>query len=86
MNAVETDRQQAVARELGVSYREMTQIYAWKDLDALMTKIVQDSNHEVDLAAIEHLNVAMVARARGLREAVDKIRKHVDYAMNGGLR
>jgi hypothetical protein len=86
MTNSESDRQSSIAREIGASYRRCTQEYAWKDLTDYMTKIVDESNHDVDVKDIEFLSVALVARSRGLREAIDKIRKHIDYALNGGVR
>lgn len=86
MNATETDRQQSLAKELAASYHQLTLLYAWKDLSDLMDRIVQESNRQVDTCPTENLIVAVVAEARGFRKAVDKIRKHMDFAMNGGMR
>ncbi len=79
-----TDRARKLSIELANSYREMQNLYAWKDMDQYLTKIVDDSNREVDQVAIDTLNVETVARARGLREAVDKIRKHIGYRTSEG--
>lgn len=86
MNTLEADRAKSLSQELASSYKTMVQIYAWKDLNELMQKMVDDSYKQVDVTPIEILSIAVVAEASGIRKAIAKIRKHVDYAMNGGPR
>lgn len=75
--------EEQVNKELADSYYAMVQGGAWKDLDSKMNQIVKDSNSDVDNKPINELSVADVARARGMREAISRIRTHVYFYLNG---
>lgn len=80
----EDERKKRAAVEMANAYREMQMSVAWKDLNDLFEKIVTESNREVDQIPIESLEVSIVAKARGLREAIDRIRKHIGYRTSEG--
>lgn len=70
--------------DLTGEYKILVTNPAWRDLDELMTKISAESNKELDYMPLERLSATVAAHARGLREAVAKIRAHVDYQLGGG--
>ena len=73
-----------MSEHLTESYKWLVQQSAWKDLEALLSKIVSDSNKDLDFMDIDKLSATVAAHARGLRDAVAKIRSHVDYQLGGG--
>lgn len=75
--------EEQVKKELSTAYLSMIQSSAWKDLENKMTQMIEDSNRDVDNKPIHDMTVADVARARGVREAITKIRVHVNFYLNG---
>lgn len=69
---------------LSASYRWIMQQEAWSDLNHLMDGLIKDSNRDLDTMPIEKLSGTVAAHGRGMRDAVQKIRAHVDYALGGG--
>lgn len=70
--------------DLTGEYKILVSNPAWRDLDELLTKIHNESNTDLDSIHLTNLNVSFAAHARGLREAVRRIRSHVDYQLGGG--
>lgn len=68
---------------LTASYRAMQQQEAWHDLLNLMDKIVEDSNKELDVIAVEHLSATVAAHGRGMRDAVKRLRSHMERSLMG---
>lgn len=73
-----------MSETLSASYRWMMQQEAWGDLQRFLDKIVADSNRDLDVMPVEHLSATVAAYGRGMREAVQKIRNHIDYETMGG--
>lgn len=57
---------------------------AFTDLVAFMSQVVGESNKDLDVMPVEHLSATVAAHGRGMRDAVEKIRKHIDYQLSGG--
>jgi hypothetical protein len=72
----------AIAKETAASYQRMMQEYAWRKLDGFLSELIEKSNSELDVMAVEHLSATVAAHGRGVRDAVKAIRTHVDYALN----
>lgn len=66
------------------SYRWLIKQEAWRDLSEVMEKIIQDSTRELDTIPVEQMSIAVAAHGRGMRDAVARLRHHVDYRVNGG--
>lgn len=73
-----------MSKSLSESYQWCHQQEAWTDLMELLQKIVDDSNKELDVMAVEHLSATVAAHGRGMRDAIARIKKHIDYEMSGG--
>lgn len=69
---------------LSASYRWMQQQESWGDLNRFLDELVSISNKDLDNMAVENLSATVAAHGRGIRDAVQKIRAHVDYALVGG--
>jgi len=76
------DRKQ-MAIELSNSYLNIMNSFAWRDLDALLDKIAADSVTACDECDIKDLTAASIGHLRGVRETIRKIRKHIDFSVNG---
>ncbi len=73
-----------MSESLSASYRWVMQQEAWGDLDRFLDKLVTDSNRDLDVMAVEHLSATVAAHGRGMRDAVAKIRSHIEYQLVGG--
>ena len=57
---------------------------AWHHLHECMEGIKNNATKELDSVPLSSLNVAVIAHAKGLREAITKLEKAIDFALNGG--
>lgn len=73
-----------MSESLSGSYKWVQQQEAWGDLSRFMDKLVLDSNSDLDLTPVEHLSATVAAHARGMRDAIKRIRAHIDYQIVGG--
>jgi hypothetical protein len=73
----------AAKAEIADSYRTIVSTIAWRDLEKFLDSIEENSNKDIDAIQISELTLSEIGRSRGLREAVNKIRSHVDYLLNG---
>ena len=72
-----------MSESLAASYRWIQKQEAWSDLDAFLTQLISDSTKDLDIMPVEHLSATVAAHGRGMRDAVQKIRAHIDYALSG---
>ena len=73
-----------MSESISASYKWVQQQEAWGDLNRFLDKLVADSNRDLDIMAVEHLSATVAAHGRGMRDAVTKIRSHIDYQIVGG--
>jgi hypothetical protein len=73
-----------MSESLSASYKWVQQQEAWGDLSRFLDKLITDSNRDLDVMAVEHLSATVAAHGRGMRDAVAKIRAHIDYQTVGG--
>jgi hypothetical protein len=73
-----------MSESLSASYRWMQQQEAWGDMNRFLDKLIADSNNDLDITPIEHLSATVAAHGRGIREAVKRLRTHIDYQIVGG--
>lgn len=66
------------------SYRWLIKQEAWRELNEVMEKIILDSTRELDTIPVEQMSITVAAHGRGMRDAVARLRHHVDYRVNGG--
>lgn len=78
------DNDAKVRIELSESYSSLANTIAWRDLEAFLDILVQQSIKTEDQVNIQNLTLAEAAKGRGIREAVDKIRRHVSFYVSGG--
>lgn len=83
-NGMNDDDRRKMAVELANSYLRIMPSFAWKDLDEYLDKLSQDSVKACEECDMRDLTVAAIGHLRGVRETIRKIRKHVDFAVNGG--
>lgn len=69
---------------LSASYRVVQQHEAWRDLNKFLDTLIIESSRDLDLMPIEHLSGTVAAHGRGMRDAIKKIRAHIDYQISGG--
>lgn len=69
---------------LSASYRWIMQQEAWGDLSKYLDSLIIESDKQLDVMPIEQLSATVAAHGRGMRDAVAKIRSHIEYEMVGG--
>ena len=69
--------------ELANSYRSMVGMAAFKDLDEKMNAIMDEAIKTIDNCSVEDVNMSVLCNSRGMRQAIDKIRRHIEYSING---
>lgn len=67
--------------EIANSYRSVMNSLAWRHLTELIEKEYADSYKAEDQCAIQDLTVGVAARARGIREGLDRIKKGIQSAI-----
>lgn len=73
----EDDQKKAIER--ANSYRQMMELWAWKDF----FKFIEDLRREALESAIEKDSIKDVQVQRGIVKAVDKIQSEIDYILAG---
>lgn len=68
--------------QLAESYATMRGLIAWRDLDVFMTQLSQESVKHLDEMPVQALTLADAAHSRGIREAIDRIRRHIGFQIN----
>lgn len=75
-----------MALELANSYLNIAGTFAWKDLSEYLDKLGNDAIKECEECATKDLTLVHVGKLRGIREVINKIKKHVDFSVNAGPR
>lgn len=67
-------------RELANSYHQIRGSIAFRHMMEEMEKIKQDSYKKEDTCDIKDFNTALVAEARGMRVAIDMLKRKIENA------
>lgn len=65
--------------QLSESYANMVNTVAWKDMEVFLNEMVKQSVKDMDLVPIGNLGLAESAEGRGIRKAVENVKKHISF-------
>jgi len=64
-------------------YRTMMELSAWKDFSKQMDSVFEQATKDEDAMPIADLGLAKIGECRGRRNAITKLKKHIDYVLAG---
>lgn len=84
MNETAEDQARKKAIERANAYREMMNLWAWKDLMNELEGIRQDALMVIDAVPFEQNAALVIAESRGERRGLQKLLNRIDFVLSGG--
>lgn len=78
----ETERKKKVER--ANAYREMMNLWAWKDLMNELKEIREDAALVIDAVPLDQNAQLVIAESRGERRGLQKLQNRIDYILASG--
>lgn len=84
MNETQADTDRKKAIERANAYREMMNLWAWKDLMNELQEIKSDSALVIDAVPLDQNAQLVIAESRGERKGLQKLLNRIDYIVSSG--